>query len=46
MAWKRLKFHNNGIEQITILTGNGSKGKLVILLFHQAQTNEMLTAMT
>jgi hypothetical protein len=43
MALKGLKFHNNGIEGITILTGNCSKGKLVILLFRQAQTNGMLT---
>jgi hypothetical protein len=44
MILKGLKFRNNGIEGITILT-DCNKGKLVILLFRQAQTNGMLTAM-
>jgi hypothetical protein len=46
MALKGLKFCNNGIEGITILNGNCSKGKLVILLFHRVvKTNEKLTVM-
>jgi hypothetical protein len=45
MALKGLKFCNNGIEGITILNGNRSKGKLVILLFHQVKTNKKLTVM-
>jgi hypothetical protein len=45
MALKGLKFCNNGIEEITILNGNYSKGKLVILLFCRVKTNGKLTAM-
>jgi hypothetical protein len=45
MALKGLKFCNNGIEEITILNCNCSKGKLVILLFLWVITNEKLTVM-
>jgi hypothetical protein len=44
MALKGLKFCNNSIEGITILNGNCSKGKLVILLFCRVKTNEKLMA--